>query len=58
MPITNPDWNALGKPEVYYNTKALLGELESLVRKLPGPTARPHTRPERTRARNRSAARR
>jgi hypothetical protein len=47
MSITNPGWNALGKPGGYYNTKAPLNELESLVRKLPGPTARPHTRPER-----------
>jgi len=37
----------VGKPGGYYNTKALLGELESLVRKLPGPSAPPRPRPNR-----------
>jgi predicted HTH domain antitoxin len=34
-------------PGGYYNTRALLGELESLIRKLPDPTTPPHARPER-----------
>lgn len=34
----------MGKPGGYYNTKALLGELESLVRKLPDPNACPPIR--------------
>lgn len=37
----------VGKLGGCYNTKALLGELESLIRKLPDPTTPPHARPER-----------
>lgn len=37
----------MGKPGGYYNTKALLGDLESLIRKLPDPSARPSPRPDR-----------
>lgn len=37
----------MGKPGGYYNTKALLSEVEALVRKLPDPATQPHTRPQR-----------
>lgn len=37
----------MGKPGGYYNTKALLGELESLIRKLPDPSAQPRPLPDR-----------
>ena len=37
----------VGKPGGYYNTKALLSNLESLIRKLPDASARPSPRPDR-----------